>query len=123
MADGDFTPEEVGEMIAEEGQLVLLSVTTPDGDYVPGTGQAGGTPLEFTAMGVLLPFSRGLQAQPNSGIESRDQQLLLGGDIPHAPTLSTTVAVGGVVYNVIDVNTMAPTGVPLYYDCTVRGAG
>jgi hypothetical protein len=110
MDESDFTPEEVGEMIAEEGQLMLLSITTAD-EYV-----------EVSAMGVLLPFSRGLKALPNSGIGSRDQQLLLGGDIPVAPTLSTTIAIGGDIYNVIEVNPLAPKGVDLFYDCTVRGA-
>jgi hypothetical protein len=121
MDESDFTPEEVGEMIAEEGQLMLLSITTAD-EYVPGSGVSQGDPVEVSAMGVLLPFSRGLKALPNSGIGSRDQQLLLGGDIPVAPTLSTTIAIGGDIYNVIEVNPLAPKGVDLFYDCTVRGA-
>lgn len=121
MADDDFTPEEVAEMIAEEGQLVLLQITAPDGDYVPGSGLADGTVTEITTMGVLLPFSRGLKALPNSGIDSRDQQLLLAGDT-QAPTLNTSLAVGGDVYSVVEVNTLSPKGVDLYHDCTVRGA-
>jgi hypothetical protein len=120
MASDDFTPEEIAEMIAEEGQAVLLSITTAD-EYVPGSGVSGGTPVEVMTMGVLLPFSRGLRALPNSGIDSRDQQLLLAGDIPK-PTLSTTLAVGGDVYSIIEVNPLAPKGVDLFYDCTVRGA-
>jgi hypothetical protein len=122
MADDSFTPEDVAEMLAEEGRAVLLSITTPDGEYVPGTGVAGGTLVEVMTMGVLLPFSRGLRALPNSGIESRDQQLLLAGDVNPGPTLNTTVAAGGNVYSVVEVNPMAPQGEVLYYDCTVRGA-
>lgn len=119
MAD-DFTPEEIAEMIAEEGQPVLLEVTTVV-DYVPGSGKPTIVNDEVVTMGVLLPFSRGLRALPNSGISSRDQQLLLPGDID-PPTLNSQLAVGGEAYSLVEINALAPKGEVLYYDCTVRGS-
>lgn len=115
----DFTAAEIAEMLAEEGQTVTLEVTTVSG-YTPGSGQATGTITGYATVGVLLPFSRGLRAMPGSGIDARDQQLLLAANV-QAPTLNSRIGVGGKVYAIIEVATLAPKGVPLYHDCTVRG--
>jgi hypothetical protein len=117
----DFTPAEIEEMIAEEGQPVLIEITTDD-EYVPGSGEVTGTVLTEMGFGVLLPFSRGLRAMENSGIDSRDQQLLLGSEAISRPSLNTYLAVDGKIFSFVEVNTLAPKGVDLYYDCTVRGA-
>lgn len=107
-------------MIAEEGQPVLIEISNDD-EYVPGSGQVTGTVATELGFGVLLPFSRGLRALENSGIDSRDQQLLLGAESISKPTLNTHLAVDGDIFAFVEVNTLAPKGIDLFYDCTVRG--
>lgn len=108
------------ESITEAGQPVTLHIPSVDGGYVPGVGVVEGTPArDVTGTGALFGYKQ--QHIDGTNILHGDQRLLLAPQIEVAPVAGHTMTVGGVGYNVVRVERVAPAGIPVLYKVQLRG--
>ena len=108
------------ESIAEAGQPVTLYLPSVDGVYVPGVGFVEGTPArEVTGTGALFGYKQ--THIDGTTILHGDQRLLLAPQIEVEPVAGNTMTVGGVRYNVVRVERVAPAGIPVLYKVQLRG--
>jgi len=113
-------------------QIVTLSKKT-SGIYNPATSQVdGGSTITQTTSGVVLEYDsvgrRGLQRQDKSLIQSGDRQLILspfatdGTPLNPAPGLDDSVTLStGQSFTITTVAVLAPGGIPIMYECNIRG--
>lgn len=110
------------ESIAEAGQPVTLHIPgAAGGGYVPGVGVVEDTPArDVTGIGALFGYKQ--THIDGTNILHGDQRLLLAPQIEVAPVTGNTMTVGGVTYNIVNVQRVAPAGVPVLYKVQLRGA-
>ncbi len=110
------------ELIAEFGQPVTISRLVPS-DYDPATGSASMSSVTESGFGVLLELNTmggGWQNAPGSLIIGGDKQLLLSTAGISVPQLDDSVLVNGVIYTLVVIKPLAPGGLAIFYDCTIR---
>ena len=112
-------------MIAAKGQTVTITRKTV-GDYDPATSSAWVLESTQTGKGVILPLSASVRKLAGTNIAATDSQCLLSaltntGDALAAPSLDDTITdMAGTVYTVTDIAALAPAGLAIVYDLTVR---
>lgn len=112
-------------MIAAKGQAVTLT-RRASGAYNPATGQASITTSTQAGKGVILPFAQGLRKMAGTNIPATDRQCLLSGlradgtplDAPKVDDTLTDAT--GLTYAVTEVSPLAPAGLSIIYELTVR---
>lgn len=114
-------------LIETKGQTVTLTRRTA-GAYNPATGSAAVTETTQTGKGVILPFGPGLRRQGGTSITADDRQCLLSA-LNSAGAALTEPKVGdkltdasGQVWSVIEVSPLAPAGLKIMFDLTIRGS-
>ncbi len=106
--------------LSDAGQPVTLHKPGTDGGYVPGVGVVPGAPArDLPGIGAVVGYKQ--QHVDGARILQGDQQLLLPPQIEVEPVTGDTVTAGGVTYNVISVQRVAPAGVPVLYKVQLRG--
>lgn len=113
-------------MIEAKGQAVTLTRRT-SGAYNPATGTASVTTTTQTGKGVILPFAQGIRKMAGSTVLATDRQCLLSalksdGTALTPPQVDDTLTdANGDVWAVTEVNALAPAGLDIMFDLTVRG--
>lgn len=113
-------------MIEAKGQAVTLTRRV-SGAYNPATGTATITTSTQAGKGVILPLSAGLRHMAGSNVTQADRQCLLSGlksdgSAMTPPQVDDTITdSNGVVWAVTEVSPLAPAGLSILYDLTVRG--
>ena len=109
------------ESIAEAGQPVTLHIAgTAGGGYLPGVGVVESMPApDATGIGALFGYKQ--MHIDGTNILHGDQRLLLAPQIEDEPVTGNTMTVGGVRYNVVRVERVAPAGIPVLYKVQLRG--
>ena len=106
------------ESIEEAGQPVTLG--TAGGGYAPGVGVVDEMPAcDVTGIGALFGYKQ--THIDGTNILHGDQRLLLAPQIEVTPVTGNTMTVGGVRYNVVRVERVAPAGIPVLYKVQLRG--
>lgn len=114
-------------LIAAKGQAVTLTRRTA-GAYDPTTGAAAITETTQTGKGVILPFSVGLRKQAGTNITATDRLCYLsglttGGSVLTAPEVDDTLTdANSVKWSISEVSPLAPAGLSIIYELTLRGA-
>lgn len=114
-------------MIAAKGQAVTLTRRAA-GSYDPATGAAAITTSTQTGKGVILPLGAGLRKMAGTNIPDGAVQCLLSGLNATGATLTapqiddTLTDANSRVWTVIEVNPLAPAGLPIMFDLTLKGA-
>lgn len=114
-------------MIEAKGQTVTLTRQVP-GAYNTATATASITSTTQTGKGVILPFGEGLRKMAGTNIAIGDKQCLLSalksdGTALTAPQVGDTITdANSVVYEITEVAPLAPAGLAIFYDLTVRAA-
>lgn len=114
-------------MIAAKGQTVTLT-RQASGAYDPATGTAAVTTATQTGKGVILPFGPGLRKQDGTTITGDDRlcylsALTLAGGSLTVPEVNDTLAdANSVDWTITEVSEIAPAGLPIVYELTIRGA-
>lgn len=114
-------------MIAAKGQAVTLT-RRASGSYDPATGAAAITTSTQTGKGVILPLGAGLRKMAGTNIPDGAVQCLLSGldatgTALTAPSIDDTLTdANSRVWTVIEVNPLAPAGLPIMFDLTLKGA-
>ena len=114
--------------ITGKGQLVTVTHRAA-GAYDAATGASAITETTQTAYAVIFPFGPGLRKMPGSTITADDQQCLLSalntvGTAVTAPIVNDTLTdVNGVVHTITEVSPLAPAGMTIMYDLTIRRNG
>lgn len=127
MAAFDYvtTAREARDSLKEAGAIVDLIWTPAPVSDAPDAA----TPAEVThrAYGAVLPYNfREVGAQPDSLIKAGDQNLLLaaldlqGRPLPEPPFDAVVVLVDGSRHRVKAGKPLAPAGVPVLFDITIR---
>ena len=115
-------------MIAAKGQAVTITRRAA-GAYNAATASATITTTTQLGKGVILPFASGLRHAPGSNIPMTDRQSLLSGlnsagVALTAPRVDDTLTdASGQVYAITEVNQLAPAGLAILFELTVRIAG
>lgn len=112
--------------LAKSGaQVVVAWQTTPD--YVPGEPEPQPVQVSFDAPGVVVEYaSREIGTQPDSLIRAGDRNLLLaacdeaGEPLLEPPFGAAVTLVDGSLYKVANVKSIAPAGVAVMFDITIR---
>lgn len=113
-------------MIEAKGQTVTLTARSA-GSYNTATGSAAITTSTRTGKGVILPLAAYRKAS-NAVIVEGDENLLLAaidtaGAALTAPKVDSLITdANGKVYTLIGIETLAPAGLPILFDCIVRAA-
>ena len=109
------------ESIEEAGQPVTLHIPgTAVGGYVPGVGVEEDWPArDVTGIGALFGYKQ--THIDGTNILHGDQRLLLAPQIEVEPVTGNTMTVGGVRYNVVRCERVAPAGIPVLYKVQLRG--
>lgn len=112
-------------LIADKGLAVTLTRQAA-GTYDPATGAPAIATTTQTGKGVILPFAAGLRHAGGSNIVQGDKQLLLSainsaGSPLTPPALDDKVTAAGVDYVITEIAPLAPAGLNIMFDCTVRG--
>ena len=111
------------KLLKGKGQSLTLTKVTA-GTYNPATGgMTGGTTSTQLAYGAV--FEYGNKNIDGTLIKVGDKQLLLSafktdGTALTAPVVNDTVTIGGIVYTVTQVKSLAPAGTIVLYDCNLR---
>jgi hypothetical protein len=114
-------------MIEAKGQAVTLT-RRASGSYNPATGAASVTTTTQTGKGVILPFAQGIRKAPGTTVLATDRQCLLSalksdGTALTAPQVDDTLTdSNGDVWAVTEVSPLAPAGLDIIYELTLRGA-
>ncbi|MBO9602546.1 MAG: hypothetical protein J7496_08570 [Novosphingobium sp.] len=112
-------------MIALKGQAVTIAATV-DGAYDPATGGVSGDAYSATGKAVILPMSA-FKAASDSRVIAGDEQMYLSGldsagdALPEPPNAAVITLADGSKRTLIAVDTLRPAGLPILYDCVVRG--
>jgi len=111
-------------IIAAKGQTVTLT-RRASGAYNPATGASAITETTHTGKGVILPLG-GYRKVNGTSIVAGDEMLLLSGLDSDGvalvePGVNDNIDAGGKVYTVTVVDTLRPAGLPILFDCVVRG--
>jgi hypothetical protein len=113
-------------MIAAKGQTVTITRRVT-GDYDPATSSAWVQESTQTGKGVILPLSASVRKLAGTNIAATDSQCLLsaldslGAELV-APGLDDMLTdAAGKIYTVVEVAPLAPAGLAIVYDMTVRG--
>lgn len=106
-------------LLAQFGQAVTLSKTTP-GAFDPVTGTSSGdVTVTQSATAVLLDYSlqeSGARLAEGVLIRAGDKKCLIGPVVDWAPDEMTTLTdAAGVVWQLETVRTLAPAGLPVLY--------
>lgn len=113
-------------MIAAKGQTVTLT-RQASGAYSPATGAAAVTPATQTGKGVILPFGAGLRKQDGSTITADDRLCYLsalnssGGALTAPKVNDTLTDANGSKWTITEVSALAPAGLSIMYELTIRG--
>lgn len=114
-------------MIAAKGQSITLTRRTA-GAYNTSTGTSATTTSTQAGKGVILPFAMGLRKMAGTNVPATDKQCLLSalatdGTALTAPKLDDTLTdAGGTVYSIVEIAPLAPAGLAIIYELTVRAA-
>ncbi|WP_180698968.1 hypothetical protein [Pseudomonas crudilactis] len=109
------------EMITEFGQPVTISKAEP-GEYDPDIGGAApDTPIEQTALGILLDFT-GIEFQNNSLIKQGDKKLKIAAQgLEWVPDLLNKVIIQGRTWSIVPpLKEVNPAGTAILYELQVR---
>lgn len=112
-------------ILADKGQAVTLRRQTST-EYDPSTGAPeAGTPAELAMVGALMNFADqarvGIRLRPGTMVREGDRRLLLAPVAGEAdPASGDTIVIGAATWSVIDVEPIAPAGVPVLYIAQVR---
>lgn len=111
-------------IIAAKGQAVTLT-RRASGTYDPAVGASAITTTTQTGKGVILPLG-GYRKVNGTSIVAGDEMLLLSGldsdGVALAePDVNDSIDAGGKVYTLTVVDTLRPAGLPIMFDCVVRG--
>ena len=115
-------------LLKGKGQSVTLTKQTA-GSYDPSTGAATVTTTTQTGTGAVFEYDTkqaGIYNAPGSLVKVGDKQLLLSafnssGAVLTAPQVNDTVTIGGIVYTITQVRSLAPAGTVVLFDCNIRG--
>lgn len=101
------------------GQPMTLTRTI-SGTFDPVTGAiSGGTTANFTVYGIVTSYRDGVINQPGTLIQSGDKKAIINAGTA-TPVPGDNLTVYGVVWKVIAVDTLEPTGAALLYKLQVR---
>ena len=103
-------------LLAKFGQSMMLTSQTTT--YNELTAETTTTTSTATDKGVIFPDSNGIQSLAGSIIQSGDMQVYI--NIATAPQPNDTLTVGSVVYQVVNVKPLEPSGVNVLYELQVR---
>ena len=115
------------DMIQAKGQTVTLTRRAA-GAYNTATGSASIIETVQTGKAVILPFSQGLRKMAGTNIPEGAKQCLLAGlnsagAALTAPKLDDMLTdAGGVAYVIVDIAPLAPAGLSIIYDMTVKAS-
>lgn len=105
-------------VLAKSGTTMSLRVTTP-GTYDPATGaETGATTADYATVGVLTNDKA--QFVDGTLVRSGDKVILMAASVAVRPLTGHDVVVGSVVWRVIAVDAVEPSGVPVLYKVQVR---
>lgn len=114
-------------MIESKGQTVTLTRNAA-GAYNTATGTATITTSTQTGKGVFLPFAQGVRKRGDSNVTAADRKCILSalnsaGAALTAPVVDDKLTdAAGNTYVVTEVSQIAPAGLDILYDLTVRRA-
>lgn len=114
-------------MIEAKGQAVTLT-RQEAGSYDPATGTSSVTETTQTGKGVILPFGPGLRKMAGTNITADDRQCILsglnasGGALTAPKVGDTLTDAAGLVYEITETAPLAPAGLSIIYELTVRAA-
>jgi len=114
-------------MIEAKGQTVTLT-RRASGAYNPATGSASVTTTTQTGKGVILPFSQGIRKAPGTTVLATDRQCLLSGLKADGTALTppqiddTLTDANGEVWAITEISPLAPAGLEIMFDLTIKGA-
>ena len=112
-------------MIEAKGQTVTLT-RRASGAYNPATGAASITTSTQTGKGVILPFGQGLRKMTGTNIPTGAVQCYLAGLTTAGAALTepkvddTLTDANALVYTVTEVSRLAPAGLPILYELTLK---
>lgn len=112
-------------LIADKGQTVTLTLRSA-GSYDPAQGSAAITETTQTAKGVILPLG-GYRKFNGTSIVAGDETLLLsaldstGGALAEPDVNTKITDTNGKAYTLTVVDPLRPAGLPILFDCVVRG--
>jgi hypothetical protein len=111
---------QAARMITAKGQTVTIKRRAA-GAYNPATGTAAITETTQTGKGVILPFATGLRKMAGTNIPATDKQCILSAAGITAPKVDDTLTdANGVIYSIVDIAPLAPAGLDIIYELTVR---
>jgi hypothetical protein len=127
MADYLQDARDTEAALAEDGAQITLSWSVPV-VYDPATPNApAAAPVSVTAYGCVFPYSSNrIGTQPDSLIRAGDRQLLLaaldinGATLSEPPPDAQVTLADGSLWLVKNPQPLAPAGVPVMYDITIR---
>lgn len=127
MADYSQETIDAAADLLEAGAVISLSWSVV-ASYDPSNPSAPPSPpVTVQAGGVVLPYSSNkIGTQPDSLIRAGDRQLLLaaldvnGAALPEPPPDAEVTLADGSVWLVKNPQPLAPAGVPIMYDITIR---
>lgn len=114
-------------LIDDKGQTVTLTRRTA-GAYNPATGTSAVVETTQTGKGVILPFGPGLRNQSGSTITADDRQCYLsalnsaGAALTEPKVNDTLTDANSYVWTIVEVAPLAPAGLKIMYELTLRGA-
>lgn len=117
MADYSRQIALANRLIAAKGATGTLTRSTP-GDYNPATGSAGVTVTTASCNAVVFPY--GDKFIDGTLIKTGDQQVYMAPNVSIEPAPGDSLTWGGKVYQVIQVKTLRPAGVPVLHELQVR---
>lgn len=112
-------------MIAKNGQLVAIVGAKP-GTYDPATGTVSNGSYSKSGKAVFFPASP-FRKVDGGDIKAGDEQMLLSGldqagaALPEPPVNSIVTLADASKRTLIAVDVLRPAGLPIIYDCIVRG--
>jgi len=114
-------------LIDAKGQTVTLTRRAA-GTYSPAAGTATVTTSTQTGKGVIFPFGPGLRNQAGSAITADDRLCYLsalnstGAALTEPKVNDELTDAGGTKWTVTEVSPLAPAGLKIMYELTIRGA-
>lgn len=127
MADYAQAARKAAQSLLKSGATITLSWKVPF-KYDPANPKAlPPPPVTVRAAGVVLPYSsRVIGTQTDSLIRAGDQQLLLaavdinGEFLAEPPPEASALLADGTTWTVKNPRTLAPAGIPVMFDITLR---
>tara|TARA_R110002126_G_scaffold150139_3_gene296235 strand:+ start:5624 stop:5980 length:357 start_codon:yes stop_codon:yes gene_type:complete len=104
-------------LLTSKGQVATWAHDNNDGSFNPATGTTtGGTTTAYTANGVLLDFET--RRVNGTSVLRTDKRFLM--QVGSKPSVSDSVTVNSVTYQVIAVTETSPAGTPVLYEAQLR---